>query len=168
MENNIENKKNSLDKFKYFILRRKKLLIGFIILFVLVIMGIFYSNYYSAAKNKEISEKYISAGVLLASNDLEKSKTILKEIVLEKNKIYSLLALNIILENSLEENKSEILKLFEEVEKIKIDKEKKNLLKLKKGLYLIKVSDIKGKKLLKEIISDNSIWKEVAEDALIK
>ena len=56
----------------------------------------------------------------------------LKEIVFEKNKIYSLLALNIILENSLEENKDEILKLFEEVEKIKIDREQKNLVKLKK------------------------------------
>ena len=90
----------------------------------------------------------------------------LKEIVFEKNKIYSLLALNIILENSLEENKDEILKLFEEVEKIKIDREQKNLVKLKKALYLIKVSDDNGKKLLNEIIDDNSIWKDVAEDAL--
>ena len=49
----------------------------------------------------------------------------LKEIVFEKNKIYSLLALNIILENSLEENKDEILKLFEEVEKLKLIESKK-------------------------------------------
>ena len=89
----------------------------------------------------------------------------LKEIVFEKNKIYSLLALNIILENSLEENKDEILKLFEEVEKLKLI-ESKNLVKLKKALYLIKVSDDNGKKLLNEIIDDNSIWKDVAEDAL--
>ena len=48
-------------------------------------------------------------------------------------------------------------------EKIKIENEQKNLIKLKKALYLIKISrDNEGKKLLDEIISDDSIWKEAA------
>ncbi len=166
MENSFENKTSFLDRLKNFIQIKKKLIISFFILCILIIIGILISNFYNESKNEKVSEKYISAGVLLASNDLEKSKLMLKEIVFEKNKIYSLLALNIILENSLEENKDEILKLFEEVEKIKIDREQKNLVKLKKALYLIKVSDDNGKRLLNEIIDDNSIWKDVAEDAL--
>ena len=51
------------------------------------------------------------------------------------------------------------------VENTKIEKEQKNLVKLKKALYLIKISkDNEGKKLLNEIISDNSIWKETASE----
>ena len=38
-------------------------------------------------------------------------------------------------------------------------------IKLKKALYLIKISrDNEGKKLLDEIISDDSIWKEAASE----
>ena len=51
------------------------------------------------------------------------------------------------------------------VENIKTEKEQKNLIKLKKALYLIKISqDDLGKKLLEEIISDDSIWKETASE----
>ena len=47
----------------------------------------------------------------------------------------------------------------------KVEEEQKNLVKLKKALYLIKISrDKEGKKLLNEIISDNSIWKEAASE----
>ena len=39
----------------------------------------------------------------------------------------------------------------------------KNLIKLKKALYFIKISnEEEGNNLLKEIISENSIWKDVA------
>ena len=76
-----------------------------------------------------------------------------------------MVALNTIIDNNLEENSKEVLKLFEAVEDIKAEKEQKNLIKLKKGLYLIQISrDNEGKKLLNEIISDDSIWKETASE----
>ena len=82
-----------------------------------------------------------------------------------KNKFYSLLALNSIIDNNLEQNSEEVLELFNIVENIKIEKEQKNLVKLKKALYLIKISkDNEGEELLSEIISDNSIWKETASE----
>ena len=75
------------------------------------------------------------------------------------------MALNSIIDNDLEKNNEEILKLFNIVENAKIEKEQKNLIKLKKALYLIKISrDNEGEKLLNEIISDNSIWKEAASE----
>ena len=58
-----------------------------------------------------------------------------------------------------------MLELFETVEKMKIKEEQKNLVKLKKALFLFKISKEKeGQKLLNEIISDNSIWKETASE----
>ena len=73
------------------------------------------------------------------------------------------MALNEILDNDLEKNNEEVLRLFNIIESIKVEKEQKNLIKLKKALYLIKISkNEEGKKLLSEIISDNSIWKDAA------
>ena len=100
---------------------------------------------------------------LRSSDDKIKSKDLYKEIALSKNKFYSLLSLNNIIEHELEENSDNVLKLFKSVENIIIEEEQKNLLKFKKALYLIKISKIEeGNRLLKEIISSNSIWKEAA------
>ena len=130
---------------------------------VLTLIGTIYLNHQKDSRNKEISEKYIKAGIYLSSDDKIKSKDLYKEIALSKNKFYSLLSLNNIIEHELEENSDNVLKLFKSVENIIIEEEQKNLLKFKKALYLIKISKIEeGNRLLKEIISSNSIWKEAA------
>ena len=50
---------------------------------------------------------------------------------------------------------------------MKLEKESKNLVKLKKALFLIKISkNQEANKLLNEIISDDSIWKNTAEELL--
>ena len=86
---------------------------------------------------------------------------------MSKNKFYSPLALNNIIDNNLETNNEEIIRLFEILESINLEKERKNLVKLKKALFLLKISkDQEGNKLLNEIISDNSIWKNAAEELL--
>ena len=122
-----------------------------------------YLNFYQKNQNNKISEKYIKAGIYLSSKDEEKSKMIFKEIISSKNKFYSILALNNIIENDLEKNSDEVLRLFKLVENTNIDFEQKNLVKLKKALYLKKISrDKEGNELLEEIIADNSIWKETA------
>ena len=75
-------------------------------------------------KNNLISEKYIEAGLYLASNDLEKSKILYEQIIFSKNPFYSTLSLNTILEKDLEKDSSKILKYFEIIEKN--NKSKKN------------------------------------------
>ena len=130
---------------------------------IVILSAIVFLNYYQDNQNEKISEKYIKAGIYFSSKDKEKSKLIYKEIIFSKNKFYSVLALNNIIENDLEENSDEVLKLFEIIENINITTEQKNLVKLKKALYFKKISrDKEGNKLLKEIIADNSIWKETA------
>jgi len=82
---------------------------------------------------------------------------------LSNNNFYSPLALNNLIDKNLEQNEIEILKLFETIEKLKVDKEQKNLFKIKKALYLISIlKKDEGNKLLEEIISENSVWKNVA------
>ncbi|MBD1150537.1 hypothetical protein IDH12_04040 [Pelagibacterales bacterium SAG-MED29] len=163
MEN--EKKIDSLEKIENFLRENKNILLIFLTLIIFFLIAISYLNYYQNSKNEKVSEKFVQAGIYLSLNQNEKSKKIYKEIIKSKNKFYSLLALNNIIDNDLEKNNEEILELFTIVENSKIEKEQKNLVKLKKALYLIKISkDNEGDKLLNEIISDNSIWKETASE----
>ena len=163
MEN--ETKINSSEKITNFVQKNKNIIVINFILIISVLVGISYFNYYQNSKNEKISEKFVQAGIYLSLNKQEESKKIYKEVIFSKNKFYSILALNNIIDNDLEQNNEEVLKLFDVVENIKIENEQKNLIKLKKALYLIKISrDNDGKKLLDEIISDDSIWKEAASE----
>ena len=163
MEN--ETKINSSEKIENFVQKNKNILLIIFTLIIFALVGISYFNYYQKSKNEKVSEKFVQAGIYLSLNKQEESKKIYKEIVTSKNKFYSLLALNSIIDNDLEQNNEEVLELFNIVENTKIEKEQKNLVKLKKALYLIKISkDNEGEKLLNEIISDNSIWKETASE----
>jgi predicted negative regulator of RcsB-dependent stress response len=140
-----------------------KLILGILFLVSFILLGGIYFDYKKNVKHKQISEKYIEAGIILASKNREKSKNIYKEIILSKNKFYSILSLNNIIENNLEENNNEILRFFEILENLNLNKEEKNLIKLKKAIFLISISrEQDGKKLLKEIVSDDSLWKESA------
>ena len=163
MEN--EEKINSTTKIQNFFKNNKKIIVIIFFLAVLIFISAAYYNKHQSSKNEKISEKFIQAEILLSLKKKDESKKIYTEIVLSKNKFYSLLALNEIIDNNLEESSDKILRLFDIIEKIKVEKEQKNLFKLKKALYLMKASkNDEGKKLLDEIISDNSIWKEAAAE----
>ncbi len=163
MEN--EEKIDFFERVENFVKKNKNILLTILTLTIFIVIGVNYFNYYQKSKNEKISEKFVQAGIYLSLDKKEESKNIYEEIIISKNKFYSLLALNNIIDNDLEKNNEEVLKFFDIVENTKIDKEQKNLVKLKKALYLIKISkDIEGKKLLNEIISDNSIWKETASE----
>ena len=77
----------------------------------------------------------------MTTNQSDKAKQILKDIIYKKDKFYSVLSLNLILEKNLEIEKDEILKYFSIIESLKLSKDQKDLVKFKKGLYLLKMSD---------------------------
>ena len=163
MENEIIDKKDFSEKISIFFKEKQRFILITFVTIIGIILAFLTLNYYQNMENEEISEKFIKAGIHLSSEEKNKSKNILIEIVNSENKFYSILALNTIIENDLEERSNEILKLFEIVENLKIDKEQLNLIKLKKALYLIKISkNEEGNTLLNEIISENSIWKDAA------
>jgi hypothetical protein len=118
-------------------------------------------------KNNLIAEKYVQAGIHLAAKEYNESKIIYNDIIQSKNKFYSILSLNNIIENDLEPEEEKILKYFEFIEKINITKDQKDLLEFKKSLYLIKISKFQeGNKLLKKIIESESKFKSLAEDII--
>ena len=164
MENEILDQKSFINQIQDKIKNNKKILFISFLIIVLILCSFGLLNIYKEKENKKISEQYIQAGIFLTKeNKKEDAKLIYKNIVKSKNKFYSVLALKNILEYELEKNSNEILALFTIIESINIDKEQLNLIKLKKALYLFKISKKKeGNKLLEEIISDNSIWKDTA------
>lgn len=167
MENEINNSSNFKSKIFNILKKRKTFFLSIVILLIVILIGLNFLNIYNDNKNKKIAEKFIQAGLLLSSKDKENAKSIYKEIILSKNKFYSHLSLNTLIENDLEKNEGEVLKFFDIVQKIKLGKEEKNLVKLKKALFLIKISNnAEGEKLLKEIVDDNSAWSNIALEIL--
>ncbi len=169
MDQNTEKKFEIKDKLFLFFKqnRRKLLIISFIFLLIpfLVIM----IDIYQDKKNKLVSEKYIQANLYLSLKENEKSKKLLKEIIENKNKTYSILAINKILEKNLVSEKSEILTLFKKVENTVKSKEHMDLLFFKKALFLLKNSENnEGNEILKSLINSNSKLKSIAEEVLEK
>ena len=163
MVDEITDKSDLINNFIKKIILNKKIFILSTSLIILFLSGIFIFNHVKNNENKKISENYVRAGIYLSQNDKENSKKIYTDIVFKKNKLYSLLSLNNIIENRLIENNDEILNLFTVIEKIKLNKDQKNLVKLKKALFFMKISKPKkAMKLFEEIISENSIWKPIA------
>ena len=126
-------------------------------------------KYSSEKKNTLIAEKYVQAGIYLTKNENDSAKKIFEEIILSKNKFYSILALNTIIEKELIVNKKKILEYFNILEKSISSKDQADLIILKKGLYLIKNSDIReGENLLNKLINSKSSLKPIAQELLDK
>tara|TARA_B100000965_G_scaffold274175_1_gene232181 strand:+ start:287 stop:793 length:507 start_codon:yes stop_codon:yes gene_type:complete len=167
MENENLNKPNFAEKFLDILKTKKRMITIVLILFLIIFLFTWGLKIYKENENSKIAEKFIEAGVQLSKSKKQESKIIFEEIILSKNQFYSSLALSKLIENDLESDSQKILNYFVLVEKINKDKDHKDLIKLKKALYLFKISkDTEGKKLLEEIIADNSIWKDAAKDIL--
>ena len=169
MEQKLDNKIEIKDRLTSFY-KINKLKIYLLTTFLLmIIIALFFFQINVKKKNIYIAEKYVEAGLYLANNDIENSKKIYEEIILSKNKFYSILALNTILEKDLESNRDVVLKYFESLEKLNKSKEQTDLIIFKKALYLIKISNLEeGNKLFKKLIDENSKYKNLAEEIISK
>ena len=169
MEQNVDKNIYPKDRVISFFKRNRNKLIILVGIVILLAIYLIVSDIYKKKETNSISEKYIQVGLLLSSNENEKSKILLEEIILSKNKFYSILALNILLENNLENDKKKILNYFQIVEKSNKLKSYKDLIVFKKALYLIKNSEIeKGEKILNDLIDSDSSLKLIAAEILSK
>ena len=168
MEQNLNNKKKLKDKLILFFLNNKLTTYIFISLLTIAIAFVFILEINKKKNNNIMAEKFIEAELYLTS-DKKKSIKIYKEIILSKNKFYSVLALNTILDKNLITDENEILNFFKVLEDKNKSNEQKDLLNFKKGLYLIKISKVQeGNKLLKDLIIQNSRLKPLAEEIIAK
>ena len=169
MEQNLEHKTELKDRLIEFYKRNKIIIFSLVILILFLIATIIVVNVNYKKKNSIIGEKYIEAGLYLASGKKNKTTQLYEEIIFSKNKFYSILALNNMLENNLQTNENKILNYFETVDNLKISKEQKQILLFKKALYLIKISKIQeGNNLLSEIIESKSNLSPLAKEILDK
>lgn len=166
MEENLENKIKFRDKLiNLYDLNKKKFLL-FIVILLFIFVAAISLKLQNEKKNILISEKYIQAGLYLTLDKKEKARVFYEEIILSKNKFYSILSLNNIIEKNLISDSNKILEYFAILESSS-SKEDKELIRLKKALYLIKISDeINGKKILKDIANNSTSLKTIAQDLL--
>ena len=107
---NLENKLELKNKLISFWIKNKiKILLFGLILTIIISSVIFFQNK-NKNKNILIADKYIKAGFYLASDQKNNAKILYEEIVLSKNKFYSILALNTIVEKDLINDYKKILK----------------------------------------------------------
>ena len=169
MEENIEKKQELKSRLIHFFDKNK---FKFFILISLIVIAIFALSLFQInvkKKNSLIAEKYIQAGIYLANKKNADATLIFEEIIESKNKFYSILSLNTILEKKLLTDKKKILLLFKKIEKIKTTQEQRDLIKFKKALFLINNSEFEdGKKLLQEIVDSQSGLKFLAEEIISK
>lgn len=165
MDQQVDNKIELKDKIANFLNKNKRKIIVLIIFTVLLIILISTYSIYKEKKNNEISQQFITAGILLSSQDYENSKKIYENIILSKNKFYSNLALNVIIEQKLEKNKEKLLNYFKIVESLDYSQDQKDLVLFKKALFLINNQMInEGEDILKNLIKSNSKIKSLAEE----
>ena len=97
--------------------------------------------YFSDYERKKwiVISKIYSGWIIFISNNLEESRKIYEEIILDKNKFYSLLALNTIIEKNLEKDNQKIFDYFEIIENLGYSDEQKDLFNLKKPYFIKKL-----------------------------
>ncbi len=169
MEQSINKKPNFKEYFKVLYTHHKVKIFSIIILFFLLLIGGFIWKKNEVEKNVLISEKYVKANLLLSNGEKKKATKNYEEIIFSKNKFYSLLSLNTIIDKDLVTDKEKILEYFEKLEKINFDENELDLITFKKALFLIKSSDKqKSELLLKKIIEKNSSLKSLAQELVAK
>ena len=128
MSENLDIKNENKNKFFLFLKDNLKKIIILIILTIIIFSFFIFLKISGENKDKLISEKYIKAGIYLSKNKKIESKKLFEEIIYDKNKFYSVLALNTILEKKLENNKNKIIEYFEIIEKLNYTSDKKDLI----------------------------------------
>ena len=116
MDQKLENKIELRDKLISLYNKNKIKIFLFVSLLIILISSVIFIEINNKKKNDLIAEKYVKAGLLLSIGKKNKSRELYEEIIFSKNKFYSILSLNTILEKDLVTEKSKILEYFSIVE----------------------------------------------------
>tara|TARA_B100001057_G_scaffold240958_1_gene241294 strand:- start:613 stop:1257 length:645 start_codon:yes stop_codon:yes gene_type:complete len=151
-------------KIKNFLIEKKKILAFSLLFIIFVVLGFYSYQLYLEKQKEKISDDYNSA--IIEYKSVNETQTIesMIEIVKNKDKTYSPLALYFLLDNNLLKNNEEINDLFDVlINKTNLDFEIKNLIIYKKALYNSdQVDENVLLNILSPITSSESIWKSHA------
>lgn len=169
MEQNIDNKLEFRQKLINFYNSNKMILLVLISVLIIILISSIFIKYKNEKENIIIAEKYVQAGLYLSLDKKDNATVLFDEIILSKNKFYSIMALNTLIEKNLINDNNKILDYFEILESLNYSNEKKDLIIFKKALYFLKISnEIEGEKLLKSLIERNSQFKLLAEEVILE
>ncbi len=160
----IINTNTRNEKIKSFFVNNKKKLITFLLLLVVILLSFFAFKEYKEIQKKELSDKFNAIIIDYSSQEKEKTKNELIDIIKKKDSTYSPLSLYFIIDNNLTQDKELVNELFNIlIEKTKLEREIKNLIIYKKGLYNAdNVNEIQLLNILNPLINSESVWKSHA------
>ena len=167
MEIEIDSRKDLKSKIENFYKNNKfKIFFSFfVVVVIIIVMEIINLN--EKKNNIIIAEKYVRAGIYLSSKKEDEAKKLFEEIILSKNEVYSVLALNSLIEKKLVLDDEKILSYFDNLEKFVKEKDHNELITFKKALYMLKYSDYQnGEKILNDLVEKNSKFKNLALEIL--
>tara|TARA_B100001173_G_scaffold297109_1_gene293460 strand:- start:94 stop:738 length:645 start_codon:yes stop_codon:yes gene_type:complete len=159
-EISIINSETRNEKIKNFFIKSKNKIIIILSIIILIIFSYFI---YKDIKNKnriKLADKYNYTTINFISGDKTKVKKELIEIINQKDKTYSPLALYFLIDNEIIIEKNLINEMFDAViSNDKLEKEIKNLIIYKKGLFnsdFATENDLIN--ILKPILNSESVW----------
>ena len=165
MDEEIEiiNRNTRIEKLKNFFISKRKQIISFLILIVLILISFFGYQEFNTRNKEKLANKFN----MLVTNFDNGQKNInneLIEIIKEKDKTYSPLAFFFLLDNDLITSKDEINSFFDLIiNEVSVEKEIKNLTIYKKGLFNSEfVQENELLSILNPIIKSESMWKPQA------
>ena len=167
MDINSDNSQSKQNRISFFINKNKKKILISTILIILLCLSLIFFQINNNRKNILLSEKFMNAQIYLSTDKKIKALNIYEELIKSKNKFYSNMALNMIIENDLEKDSSIVLNYFEIIENITKDNKQKDLINFKKALYLIEISKAgEGKKILQKLSDKESDLKFMIDEIL--
>ena len=160
----IINKNTRNEKIKIFFANNTKKLIIAISAIVLIIFGYFIYEDLKKKNKIKLANKYNLAIIKFVSGDKNKIKIELVDIVNEKDRTYSPLALYFLIDNNIVNENNKINELFDVViDETSLEEEIKNLVIYKKALFN---SDFESEnnliQILSPVINSDSVWRSHA------
>jgi len=160
----IINKNTRNEKIKNFFVNNTKKLIIAISAIVLIIFGYFIYEDLKKKNKIKLANRYNLVTIKFISGDKNKFENELIDIVNEKDRTYSPLALYFLIDNNIVNENKKINELFDVViNETSLEKEIKNLVIYKKALFN---SDFESEnnliQILNPVINSDSVWKSHA------
>ena len=165
MDEEIEiiNTNTRIEKFKNFLISKRKQIITLLLIIILILISFFAFQEFNSRNKVKLANKFNEI-VTNFDNGQKNVKNDLIEIINIKDKTYSPLAFFFLLDNDLIKSKDEINSYFNIlINEVPLDKEIKNLTIYKKGLYnsdFVEENELLN--ILNPIIKSESMWKPQA------
>ena len=160
-EISIINNETKKEKVLNFFKNNNKKLFLLLIILILIPFSIFSYQIIKDKNKDKLSSKFNLAVSSYENGNKSEIKSIMKEIINNKDKTYSPLALYFLIDNDIQLTNEEVNNYFDIIiNEINLDKEIKNLNIYKKGLFNSSfVSENELLLILKPVINSDSLWK---------